>query len=460
MSQNPPLPPQPSPGVAFARNPPPGNPPVANPQVPPTGPRFPNQQPFMVRPSPILPSGQVRPTVNAVSIDRDATWDVYAIHGLNSDVGTWIGKPSGFNWLRELPNYLLSKNGEKVNTYTIGWNTNPLSPANISTKIMDSAKFVADAIIGVRGESPSLAGKNPGRVPRKVIIIGHSMGGILARGVLGFMHADQLARPRIVESGQEAEFGLPEHQATPTASPYIDFLSSVKGVILLASPSAGSSIGKWVGGILAAAAGLPGGPSHINRSHILALRPGVDELGEISNSFERYCRWYVSNVRRQLKVHAHRETKPLPVIGMVVNPESADIPKNILAWVDHRTDDLMGLNHMEVTGYNSMNDRELQKILSSFVEMQTAGLQESLPLQPPSQQSIDPRFAPLPVGGLNTAPREIQVPRRGGAPRGRGGAVMPPPSQLRGMTSGLQQGGQPGQAAAQGQFPSYDPQFP
>ena len=84
---------------------------------------------------------------------------VYAIHGLNSDANTWTwtkDRPlgsKGFNWLDKLGNALKQRGGQDVATYVVGWNTKPLSSANMSRNITDTARPLANAIVGRRGES-------------------------------------------------------------------------------------------------------------------------------------------------------------------------------------------------------------------------------------------------------------------------------------------------------------------
>ncbi|KEF59266.1 uncharacterized protein A1O9_04110 [Exophiala aquamarina CBS 119918] len=439
---NPPFPPQPT-SAAMASPPiapPTGLPPNRGGLAPGPGPGpgpVPRQQPGGGRPIAPLPdpSGQVNPTVTPVRIEQNAGWEVYAIHGLNSDIKTWEG-PGGFNWLNELSAHLTRSGGEAVSTFRVGWSTKPLSTTNFSTSIMSSARPLANTIIGRRGESAALAGKNIGRTPAKVILIGHSMGGILARALVGFMHKE----------------GAPVYQS---------FLRSIAGVILLASPSQGSSLGNIASPLIEGLAALTGGmASAMNWHHLAALKPSSPELLTITQDFNEYCRWFQSSFSRSLPVHALRETVGigLPRIRltvMVVSLQSADIPSSTAALVQGKVANLQGLNHLQVTGYSSMEDPNLRIILSSFLEMQSTDRRLGRPPPPgaggghppitggpPFSGIPPPPGAPVgrgipPLGGLSG------LPRGGGTPagRGRGAAVMPAPDQLRGLASGLQQGG-------------------
>lgn len=154
------------------------------------------------------------------------------------------------------------------------------------------------------------------------------------------------------------------------------------------------------------------------------------------------------------------------LILQIVSLQSADIPPTTSGLVQGRVANLEGLNHMQVTGYSSMADPNLQIILSSFLEMQ----QTDRTLGRPQQHAIGSgnpgipgapagRGTPLSHGGSNAAGSPFPggpsgVPQGRGRPvaGGRGGPIMPPPAQLRQMTSGLQQGGQFGQPAAQERF--------
>lgn len=90
---------------------------------------------------------------------------------------------------------------------------------------------------------------------------------------------------------------------------YKKFLSSIAGVILLASPSQGSSLGTIAAPLMQGLASLTGGMSTLlNWQHLAALKPNSPELVEITNDFDQYCVWFDTTMNRKLPVHALVET--------------------------------------------------------------------------------------------------------------------------------------------------------
>jgi hypothetical protein len=107
-------------------------------------------------------------------------------------------------------------------------------------------------------------------------------------------------------------------EGTPTYQP---FLRSIAGVILLASPSQGSSLGNIATPVVRALASLSGGmASAMNWAHLAALKPSSPELVTITQNFNEYCRWFQATLSRSLPVHALRETAEvgLPSIRLSV----------------------------------------------------------------------------------------------------------------------------------------------
>lgn len=149
--------------------------------------------------------------------------------------------------------------------------------------------------------------------------------------------------------------------------------------------------------------------------------------------------------------------KLIPLILQVVSLTSADIPPTTSGLVQGKVANLEGLNHTQVTGYSTMEDSNLQIILSSFLEMQQTERRLGRPPGPafgaggpPIPRGSAGGGIPPPPGDVRAVPSPFPrgqpgLPRGGGIPpqRGRGVSIMPPPNQLRGMASGLQQGGQP-----------------
>lgn len=105
-------------------------------------------------------------------------------------------------------------------------------------------------------------------------------------------------------------------------SQYETFMKSIKGVILLASPSQGSRLsgpGNVVGTAAGALLKAPGSLQTVNVAHIRALNENSPELDKITRDFDEYCKWYTQNDKNKLKlkVHALRETKATPPAGLV-----------------------------------------------------------------------------------------------------------------------------------------------
>lgn len=98
------------------------------------------------------------------------------------------------------------------------------------------------------------------------------------------------------------------------AENYGPFLNSVRGVILLASPSLGSTIAGWADSIIRGLGTItPGLNILVNPAHMLALRPNSPELAQITASFDKYCQWCESTLRVKLIVNALRETAKMKI---------------------------------------------------------------------------------------------------------------------------------------------------
>lgn len=106
---------------------------------------------------------------------------------------------------------------------------------------------------------------------------------------------------------------------------YATFLRSIAGVILLASPSLGSSLAPIGAPILQGAAALSGRfGSPVNWQHLAALKPDSPELERITKMFDLYCAWFYSQFNRRLPVNAFRETEKTTKLGFIsflVRPE-------------------------------------------------------------------------------------------------------------------------------------------
>lgn len=73
-----------------------------------------------------------------------------------SSTDTWTnpGSPP-FVWLANLPELLPPQvRGKPVQVYLVGWNTNALDPANMSTSIQDTCRPLASTLLGAIGRTP------------------------------------------------------------------------------------------------------------------------------------------------------------------------------------------------------------------------------------------------------------------------------------------------------------------
>lgn len=114
-----------------------------------------------------------------------------------------------------------------------------------------------------------------------------------------------------------------ETKRTDTDREYYEkFLKSVCGVILLASPSHGSSLANFFAPLTAVPAAISGGMSTlVHNDHLVALKPSSGELKDITKEFEEFCKWFEAQCGRKLKVAALRETKKL---GLAMVSKYAD----------------------------------------------------------------------------------------------------------------------------------------
>jgi hypothetical protein len=111
--------------------------------------------------------------------------------------------------------------------------------------------------------------------------------------------------PTVKHDKQVINFMFNETQTTDT---YGTFLKSISGVILLASPSQGSTIATVASPLAHYASSLSGGLSTLIRGdHLAALKPSSAELQAITHDFDAFCACYESQLGRRLKLAALRE---------------------------------------------------------------------------------------------------------------------------------------------------------
>ncbi|KIX97968.1 uncharacterized protein Z520_06046 [Fonsecaea multimorphosa CBS 102226] len=262
-----------------------------NPPPPPPGQGGKGKTP--IRQAPEVPSGSnassLAPTAEPLQANPEAQIVVVLIHGLNSSPDAFIGA-DGSSWATTLDKDIAPLIGNKqVEVVQVGWQTQPLSPANTSLNITDTTPFLLDAIAAqVRG--------------RQWVAVGHSMGGMEILAAMGTAFAET------TQTG-----GNPKTSSAQRIQSWGALLNGCLGIFRLASPGQGSPWGQF-GLILSTVA------PHANPGQVRGLVINSTESQNITKS---------SNAWFESRQKANRTVNIVDYDGSAFNISSTRLTKSL-----------------------------------------------------------------------------------------------------------------------------------
>ncbi|KAH0846722.1 hypothetical protein AYO21_07908 [Fonsecaea monophora] len=235
-----------------------------------------------IQQAPAVPSGStassLAPTARPLVSNPQAPIVVVLIHGLNSSESAFIGA-NGTSWATELNQLLEPLINKTVEVVEVGWQTTPLSPANVSLNISSTAPELLDAVASqVRG--------------RDWVAVGHSMGGMEILAAMGIAFAEvsgQAANPRTAVTQRSQQWGT--------------LLDSCLGIFRLASPGQGSPWGQP--GVI-----LAGLIPHATGAQIRGLQIDSTESRAITDSSDQWFRYRLTK-NKPVNVFSAQETEPV-----------------------------------------------------------------------------------------------------------------------------------------------------
>lgn len=251
---------------------------------------------------------------------EDGALDVVFVHGLRGSMDqTWANskaaEPEGGLW----PKWMVADVGG-ISAYTVGypasWFYRPdEQELNLYARANEILEVLASYSVGTR----------------PMVFIAHSLGGLLVKQIL--RNASELH-----------------------SNKWLGIAENVRGIFFVATPHYGAKLANALKFI----AGEAISP------HIESLQSQSDYLFELNISTRAICG------RREIEVYSYYETRTLPVLGMIVDRESADpgIGANPVIAVEK--------NHLEITKPTSRRDPFYRSIIGRMSEI-TSRLQTPSP---------------------------------------------------------------------------------
>lgn len=247
-----------------------------------------------------------------------AVLDICFVHGLSGDrEGTWTAKGQDRSW----PQSFLPEALPDARILAFGYDSNFIHRGVASkNRLLDHGNNLLTNLVTERELSKTST--------RPLIFVAHSLGGLVCKVA-------------ILNSKNNADKYL--H----------DIFTSIKGVVFLGTPHAGSEMANW--------AKIPALTISIfksaNRSLLEVLETNNEYLESIQSGFLHMVR-AVREEGRALEVTCFYEELPLPTVGLVVTQQSAVFdsftPRSIYA------------NHMNMVKFSSASDQGFRSVLGEL----------------------------------------------------------------------------------------------
>ncbi|SLM34305.1 P-loop containing nucleoside triphosphate hydrolase [Lasallia pustulata] len=263
-----------------------------------------------------------------------AVVDIVFVHGLTgAPANTWLHTASGMYW----PATLLSRDVPNSRILSFGYDADVVKFWNPT-----SQNRVGNHALNMLGGLTRLREKSDTE-NRKVIFVTHSLGGLVTQ--------DCLCSSR----------SHPEKHLQQISSCTI-------GIVFLGTPHHGADLAAWAkfGSTIAKTI------KHVNSDIVSVLKPGSEMLARVQDGFHGLLRLR-RNEESEIAVTCFFEELPLPLVGKVVEMESAILP-GYASYGIHA-------NHMDMTKFDNKDNAGYESVLGELRRW-VKGLQPALGTAP------------------------------------------------------------------------------
>ncbi|SLM34046.1 Ankyrin repeat-containing domain, partial [Lasallia pustulata] len=266
-----------------------------------------------------------------------AVVDIVFVHGLTGEpANTWLHTASGIYW----PATLLSRDVPNSRILSFGYDADVVNFWNPTSqnRIGNHALNMLGGLTRLREKSDT---EN-----RKVIFVTHSLGGLVTQ--------DCLCSSR----------SHPEKHLQQISSCTI-------GIVFLGTLHHGADLAAWAKFVSTIAKTI----KHVNSDIVSVLKPGSEMLAKVQDGFHGLLRLR-RNEESEIAVTCFFEELPLPLVGKVVEMESAILP-GYASYGIHA-------NHMDMTKFDNKDNAGYESVLGELRRW-AKGLQPALGTAPTVQ---------------------------------------------------------------------------
>ncbi|SLM33794.1 nacht and ankyrin domain protein [Lasallia pustulata] len=263
-----------------------------------------------------------------------AVVDILFVHGLTGEpANTWLHTASGMYW----PATLLNRDVPNSRILSFGYDADVVSfwSPTSQNRIGNHALNMLGGLTRLREKSDT---EN-----RKIIFVTHSLGGLVTQDCL--------------------------FQSRSHPEKHLQQISSCTiGIVFLGTPHHGADLAAWAkfGSTIAKTI------KHVNSDIVSVLKPGSEILARVQDGFHGLLRLR-RNEESEIAVTCFFEELPLPLVGKVVEMESAILP-GYASYGIHA-------NHMDMTKFDNKDNAGYESVLGELRRW-VKGLQPALGTAP------------------------------------------------------------------------------